>query len=329
MQRQYESGLIGCYSDPAATQRFEAFITSQGQSPRGGVSCARYGLVGSGEGKLWAPFNIIEKVFPGSLPASAQKVGSCVAHNTRNAILGTIACEIYAGKPDEVTGLIEVAPEVSDAGRRDGVFSTESLYWHRNHSGQDGWQCEEAAEIACKTSGAVVRKNYPEIGIDLTTYNVDTEVKWGRPFPPENVEKIVGEHLIRTATTVESYEQLRDLVANGYCCSTCGSESFSDTRDENGVSSRTSQGWAHAMACLGVDDRDEVKRKYGGPLVHIQNSWNKWNSGPRRVMGTDIDIPEGSFWARWKDVQNRVFIALSGANGWPAQKLPNWTGGVL
>lgn len=328
MQRQYEAGLVGCYNDPAARQRFEDYITSQGQSPRGGVSCARYGLVGSGEGKLWAPFNIIEKVFPGSLPASAQKVGSCVAHNTRNAILGTIACEIYAGKPDEASGLIEVAPDVSDEARRDGVFSTEGIYWWRGHSGRDGWMCEEAAQIACTKSGAWLRRNYPEIGIDLTTYNVDNEVKWGQPFPPEDVGKIGREHLIRTATTVESYEQLRDLIANGYCCSTCGSEGFSDTRDENGVSSRSGS-WAHAMACLGVDDRDEVKRKYGGPLIHIQNSWAKWNSGPRRVMGTDIDIPEGSFWAKWNDVKNRVFIALSGANGWPAQKLPNWTGGVL
>lgn len=326
---EYLAGLVGCYTDKEASDRFDALIELQGQSPDGGATCARYGLSGTGAGGLWAPFHVIEIVFPGSLPAAAQKVGSCVAHSTRNAILGTLACEIYAGKPDEVTGLIEGAPELADAARRDGVLSTEGIYWWRGHGRKDGWICEEAAEVACTKSGAWLRKNYPELGIDLTTYNVDNEIKWGQPTPPENVAKIGREHLVRTATRAKTFEQLRDLIANGYCASTCGMESWSNQRDDNGVSSRTLQGWAHAMACLGVDDRDEIKKRYGEPLVLVANSWARWNSGGRRVLGTSLDIPDGSFWSRWSDFKNRSIICFSSVNGWPAQRLPNWTGGSL
>jgi hypothetical protein len=95
-------------------------------------------------------------------------------------------------------------------------------------------------------------------------------------------------------------------------------------RDENGVSRRTPKGWGHALAIVGVDDRPEIVAKYDGPLVLIQNSWAKWNSGPRRVYGTDFQIPEGAFWSRWKDARNRYFVAFSSVNGWPRKQLPDY-----
>lgn len=323
-QSEYDHGLRGVYVDNDARDRLTKLVNSQGHSFSAADNIVNYGLYGSGEGKLSMPFAIIEKIFPGSLPASAQGVGSCVAHSTRNAALGTLACEIAAGKPDEASGKIEGAPEISEAGRLDGVLSTEGLYWYRGHSGADGWSCDSAAEVACKY-GIWLRKNYDSIGIDLTKYSARTEVKWGRPFPPDNVQQIGQEHIIRTATRCRSFEEARDLLANGYCISSCGGESFSATRDENGVSSRTRGGWAHAMAYLAADDRPDTHRKYGGPLVYVQNSWGpRWGSGPRRVMGTNVDIPLGGFWARWKDIQNRYMVAFSGINGWPPQSFERW-----
>lgn len=330
MQEAYEHGLRGTYADPAASERLTLMCLSQGQAPDGGSTCRRYGLVGSGIGKLSAPFAIIEKLFPGSLPASPQGVGSCVAHSTRNAALGTLACEIAAGKPDERTGIVEAIPYVSEAGRLDGVLSTEAIYWYRGHSRADGWNCDHAAEVICQQSGLWLRQDYSSIGIDLTTYSAKNEVKWGRPLPPDNVSEIGRSHLMRTATRARTFEEVRDLIANGYCISSCGGESFSATRDSNGVSRRTAAGWAHAMAYLAVDDREEIKRAYGGPLVLVQNSWGKrWGSGGRAVLGTNIEIPHGSFWARWADLKNRYAVAFSGVNGWPPQTFDNWLGAGL
>ena len=323
-QSEYLAGLVGVYPDPDATSRLNAMLSAQGQSPDGGEICQRYGLFGSGAGKLSAPCGVIEQVFPGSLPASAQVVGDCVAHSTRNACLGTLACEIAAGRPDEVTNEVEGVPDVSEAARKDGVLSTEAIYWWRNHGGADGWNCDHAAEMVLKNSGLWLRKNYPEIGIDLTRYTRANQVKWGRPQPPENIRAIGQEHLVRTATHAKTFEEVRDLLHNGYCISSCGSEAFSNKRDDNGVSKRSSGVWYHAMAYLGCDDRETTRAKYGEPLVMIQNSWGRWNTGSRKVMHSVLEIPEGGFWARWSDIKGRYCVAFSGVMGWPAQTLPDW-----
>lgn len=324
-QQEYERGLRAVYVDADARERLAKMVTSQGHSFSAADNIVNFGLYGSGEGKLSMPFAIVEKVFPGSLPASAQTRGDCVSHSTRNAILGSLACEIAAGRPDEVSGQIEGVPEVSEAGRLDGVLSTEAYYWWRGHNG-DGTSCDLLAEAAISTAGMWLRKDYPEVGLDLTRYSGKLAGKWGSRKPPSEIVDVGREHLVRTTTRCRSFEEVRDLIANGYCISSCGGESFSATRDENGVSSRTRGGWAHAMAYLAVDDRDETKRRYNGePLIYVQNSWgSRWSSGPRRVMGTNVDIPLGGFWARWSDIKSRYMIAFSGLDGWPPQSFERW-----
>lgn len=323
-QQEYANGLRGTYADAAASERLTQLILSHGQAPDAASTCRRYGLSGSGAGKLSMPFVAIERIFPGSLPASAQERGDCVSHSTRNAILGSLACEIAAGKPDEVSGRIEGVPEVSEAGRLDGVLSTEAIYWWRGHGG-DGWSCEHSAEVAMKESGMWLRRRYDDIGIDLTRYSGSLAGKWGASKPPANIKAIGQEHLVRNTTRARSFEEVRDLIANGYCITSCGGESFSETRDANGVSQQTRGGWAHAMAYLGVDDRPETHRMYGGPLVHVQNSWGpRWASGGRKVHGTDVEIPHGGFWAKWSDLKNRSAIAFSGLDGWPPQSFDRW-----
>lgn len=326
---EYSSGLVGAYKDQASAERFERLVYSQGLSPDGNLVCATYGLSGAGEGKLSPLWHYIETIFPGSLPASAQTRGDCVSHSTRNACLGTLACEIAAGSPDEVTGLLEGAPQLSTPARLDGVLSTEAIYWWRGHGG-DGWNCEHSAEVVMSQSGLWLRQRYDDLGIDLTEYDGRLAGKWGSRQPPDEVAAIGREHLVRTATRANSFSEVRDFIANGYAITSCGGESFSNRRDECGVAKRTAAGWAHAMAYLGVDDRPEIHELYGEPLVLVQNSWGKgWIDGPRDVWGTSLQIPHGSFWARWSDLQRRRAIAFSGVYGWPAQQLPDWTGGVL
>ena len=74
---------------------------------------------------------------------------------------------------------------------------------------------------------------------------------------------------------------------------------------------------------------DVIKEKYGEPLVLFMNSWGHWNSGGTRILNTTIDIPAGSWWAKWSDCKRRYMVAYSGADGWPARKLPDWAGNIL
>lgn len=318
----YEKGFIGAYSDPAADAQLWADVRAAGGLPDGAIACQAYGLENTGKGKLSLPVVEIQALYPECLPGGAQGRGDCVSWSTRNACLGSLCCEVTSGKADEVTGRLEGAPEVSDTARLNGVLSTEAFYNWRRHGG-DGWTCSAAASVAMKESGLWLRKKYDEINLDLTQYSSRNAGIYGSRTPPESWLAIGKDHLIRTVTDVEDYEQLRDFLANGYCISSCGSEGFSNQRNEHGVSSRKGS-WAHAMAYLGVDDRDVIKAIYDEPLILVQNSWGQWNDGPRRILGTNIDIPVGSFWARWSDIKNRSMIAFSGVNGWPPKKLKSY-----
>ena len=320
--KAYEGGFVGAYSDPKAEEELWAFVQSQGGMPNGAMACQSYGLEDSGKGKLSLPFLEIYALYPDCLPGGRQARGDCVSWSTRNAGLGTMCCEVTSGKPDEVTGKLEGAPEVSEAARLNGVLSTEAIYNWRRHGG-DGWSCQAAARVLLQDSGLWLRKNYPEINVDFTTYSGRNAGIYGSRTPPDEWRAIGKDHLVRTATDAKSFEQVRDLLANGYCISSCGGEGFSSTRDVNGVSPRRG-GWAHAMAYLAVDDRDEIKKLYNEPLVLVQNSWGEWNEGGRRIFGTFVDIPVGSFWARWSDISRRSAIAFSGVAGWPPKKLQSY-----
>lgn len=321
--KAYESGFLGAYSDPKANEELWDFVRSSGGIPDGAMACQSFGLEDSGKGKLSLPVLEILSLYPGCLPGGGQGRGDCVSWSTRNAGLGTMCCEITSGKPDEVSGKLEGAPEVSETAIAFGVLSTEAIYNWRRHGG-DGWSCGAAAQVVLKESGLWLRKKYDEIGVDFTKYSARNAGIYGSRTPPSTWLEIGKNHLIRTATEVTSFEQLRDFLANGYCISSCGGESWSDVRDENGVSKRTSKGWAHALAYLGVDDRPEIIKLYGEPLVLIQNSWNEWNHGGTRIYGTNYDIPVGSFWSKWSDMKNRSMIAFSGVNGWPPKKLKSY-----
>jgi hypothetical protein len=42
------------------------------------------------------------------------------------------------------------------------------------------------------------------------------------------------------------------------------------------------------------------------------------------VMGTDIDIPHGAFWALASTIDRCSCIALSSVAGWPRRQLPSY-----
>jgi hypothetical protein len=339
VRKMYELGFAGCAFSQEAVDSFKDLF----EFPNGDEAAQRFGLADSGAGQLVIPYVFAMEMFPGCLPGPAQGRGDCVSWSTKNAILTTMCCDIVAGTPDQKTGKPEGKPDVPAEAIPEGVLSTEALYWYRGHGGE-GWFCPEAASVACTKSGLWIRQNYPDIGIDLTRYNSDTAGKWGRQSPPESIKQIGRQQLAHQATEASTAEAIRDLLFNGYGCSTCGGEGYSDTRDANGVSVQKGS-WAHAMACIGVDDRDIAKQQYGEPLMLIMNSWGKWNRGPRDIMASsslvpaakkqlwesagivnpttgNIMIPEGAFWAKWSNVKRREFIHFSGVNGWPTKFLP-------
>lgn len=316
----YSKGWMGCHPrDPVEEEKLRALTMAT--CGFGNVSDAAHanGWADSAAGKLVASFLHVQSVWDDCLPGERQKAGSCVSHATAKACLTTFGCELVANLPDPLTGLLEGPPEVPAAGRKAGVVSSVAIYLFRGFAGH-GWQCPIAARVVVDQGGVVIMKDYPELGLDLTHCTRELEDKHN---VPENWAQEFHKHPIHSAAECNSFEEIRDALYNGYGVSSCGSEGFSDERNEDGVSRRQGS-WAHAMAYIGADDRESTKSKYGGPLVLIQNSWEDWDHGPRRIMGTDKDIPVGSFWAKWSDVSRRYAVAFSNVKGWPPKKLPDY-----
>ena len=339
----YANRFAGATYDPDAVEEFRSAMLQ----PDGEQVATSTGIADTGAGRLVMPFVYVLEMFPGCWPGcQGQARGDCVSWDTRNASLFTMTCDIVSGQLDEKSGKPEEKPEVPDEGIADGVLSTETFYWYRGYDG-DGWSCPAAATVACKKSGLMVRKNYTDLGVDLTKYSGKNAGKYGSKTPGSEAQRLDGEHLIHQATELSSPEACRDFLFNGYGISTCGGEGLSDKRDANGWSKRSGS-WAHAMAYIGFDDRPVVKQIYGEPGVLDLNSWKDWNSGPRDIVESaalvplekkdlwiklgivnastgNIMIPEGSCWVPYSQVRNREMIAFSGANGWPRKILPEVT----
>jgi hypothetical protein len=153
------------------------------------MACSQYGLEDSGKGKLSLTFMPVLELYPDSLPGGAQGRGDCVSWSTRNAALLTMCNDITSGKPDEVSGRLEGAPEISDTARLNGVLSTEAIYNWRRHGG-DGWDRPSAIDVLIKESGMWLRKKYDEINVDFTAYSSEER----RPLRlPNAARRVAGD----------------------------------------------------------------------------------------------------------------------------------------
>jgi len=313
----YSAGLAGCRADPRADEMFADYIIRHGGDPDGGNIAHEWEFAGKGEGKLTLLFPKVMEVFPECFPGPAQLTGDCVARAASNCLLISLGMEIAEGKPDEVTGNVEGPPDLPQAGIKNGVVSSESLWAWRGYSG-DGWVCSEAAKVASE-QGFLIRKPYQNLGIDLTNYTSQTLQLGGSRKPSDKWLEESKKHVARSATFVRGREQVRDFLAAGFGVFNCSALGFERTRNEDGFS-RVTTVWHHAQLFHSYDDRPETVKKYGQPLVGWQNSWNAWNQGPRRVRGTDIDIPHGAYWALASTIDRCQCIALSSVAGWPRRK---------
>lgn len=317
IQRMYDDGFPGIVPDRDADARLQSFGYATADE-----ALTAFGIAEVGAGKIILPYLYALKYYgENALSGPGQGRGSCVAHCRRNCNVVTTCTEAASGVPDEVSGKVEEPPEVPEDGIKNGVMSTESVYWFRNHS-DDGWWSTAAADASVKHTGAVVRKKYSSV--DLTRYDAKLEGKyWKREQIPDDIYEEINDNKFRDAAACKSYEAIRDCLAVGIAVASDGPEGFSGKRDANGVMDRRGQ-WMHAMAVVGALDTDEVKKAYGGPLLLILNSWSgAWGEGPRTVMGSTELIPRGSFWARWSDVKNREYTAVTGLNGWARRALPD------
>jgi hypothetical protein len=344
--RRTESGMASAWYDPEAHQQTRELFKATGGYADFSDAAHANGLADSFAGQLVVPFVDTAMLFPGCFPGSAQERGDCESHGIRSGCMMTMAGEITAGTPDEVTGKVEGKPDdLPIEGQHDMVLSSEWSWWWRGYNG-DGWYLDAATAAVIK-HGCMLRKAYPDLGIDLTRYSYSNTAKYGSRQPPENMDAVGRVHVVTSGADINSFEELRDALGNRHGIPTEGGEGFSSTRDQYGMSPRRGS-WSHAYPFIGADDRPKTREMHGDGLVLNLNNWGPdWNSGPRDIYDSaslykpelknllisldlvnpatgNLMIPKGSWWCRWRDVKNRGIKALAGFRGWTKKQLPDW-----
>lgn len=293
--RNYREGFTGSRCDFADMGKL------LGELPHPVFGIVARDLEGSGAGKVSLPFKSVLN-FDKDAYTETQTTGDCVSHSTRNACDLSRAVEIHLGEPE---GWVARG-------------ATEAIYGCRNHSGQ-GMSCSQAARFVNSTGGLLVRKDYGDV--DLSKYNSSLGTRWGKKTVgvPDDLVEEAKEHQVMTVSYITSLDEVRDALANGYGVSCCSGYGFSSKRDSEGFAKQQG-GWSHAMAWTAVDD------KHSRPSVLVQNSWGKWNSGPKRH-----GQPDGSFWIDFdvaeRMIKQRGTWAFSNVDGFPPRALPDYGSG--
>lgn len=333
----YESGMAGAFPDPYAREELRASVPY----PDGEQAAYDFGLVGDGAGKLSLPYLYSWLNWPKCWPCPGQTTGDCVSHAGKNSGLVLIGSEVASGLPDPDTGIVEGFPVVTAEAEEQGVVACENIYRARGHSGQ-GASCERLISYVTKTGGIMLRKNYPELNLDLTRYDARLGIPGGSGVPePWNVEG--AKHRIRTATEISGHENGRDFLHSGFVLWACSGLGWSSNRDENGYS-RQQGSWSHSWIIMAYDDRADTIKKYGFPLALYNHDWGKWNSGSRQIRDSaglvpaenkqdwinkgvvdattgNILIPEGSMWIDARLLNRCDVWAMSSLNGFPRRRL--------
>ena len=237
--------------------------------------------------------------------AESQTTGDCVSHFARNLAALINSVEIFTlGEPEDWQ------PQ-----------ATEPAYGARGHSGA-GASCHRLLKFFTADSGCFSRglHQIPDFGdLDLTKYNARIGIDWGRRGTPDAVKRWGQTHRVARMARCNTREEIVNAFRNNLAAGGCSGMGFSSRRDGDGVATPRGS-WAHAMCWTGLDIRESTQRKYGNSgLVLIQNSWGSaWQGGGRRIRGTDILIPKGSFWASFDHVLKNAggFFCMAGVSGW-------------
>lgn len=262
-------------------------------------------IKGTGKRKCVLLYDIIRKASGGSFPIRKQTVGDCVAQGAAYAVDAIKAVDIVINKELE-RWVAETATEDIYAGSRITIGKGRIL----GDGSIGAWAARYVNEF-----GALPRGKYGSI--DLSKYSGSKARSWGKRGAgvPAELKPHAKKHPVLTVSQVTTYEQVRDLIANGYAVTIASNQGFTSKRDKEGFALPHGN-WAHQMSILGVDDR------YKRPGVLVQNSWGVWNSGPTRH-----NQPAGSFWVDAEEIENRILNrgdswAFSGYEGFRVQKLP-------
>lgn len=238
-------------------------------------------IKGDGKGKKMLLHKVVESV-AGYFPNRLQTVGDCISQALAYAVDVAKCVDIYL-KKDLEEWVSETATEDIYSGSRN-IIGKGRL---GNGDGSLGiWAAKYVNEY-----GALARKKYGDI--DLSKYDGNRARTWGRSgfSMPSSILEEAKKHPILTVSQVRSWEEVRDLIYNGYAVTIASNQGFSSVRDKDGFA-KPQGNWAHAMCLVAMDD--EYKR----PAALCQNCFSD-----------DAEILTDNGWFYFKDLPKTAKVA--------------------
>jgi hypothetical protein len=264
---------------------------------------------GSGAGKVALLFPFLEKLQGHSFISHVQETGDCVGHGFGLGVdLLTAVQIVKRGSPQR--WVAESATEVIYGGSR--ILISQKKYGMRMPG--EGALGLHTGEYV-KQYGILLRQKY--LSHDFTKYSGAAADRYGRSGLPAELQLLAKIHPVGCAAVVNSYEEIRDCIYNGYPVPICSNQGFTTKRDQEGFLAPRGS-WNHCMTVIGVDD--SPKR----PGILIQNSWPiSWVSGPKR-----LGQPDGSFFADASVIDRMAkqgdTVAISAYAGYPKLDYNMW-----
>lgn len=300
-------GLTGYTPDPAAT---EAFVAGLPQPTF--AAAAPWAASAEKKDAILYPHLLAE--IP-DYRRGAQGIGSCVGWGWSLAVDLLAAVEIGLYREAESFGGRTLEASVY-------AFSRVEARGVKRAGRSDGSYGSAAAKAVMKFGTLHYGRSYATgeaAAVRFDSYSAARERDWGDTGVPNELERYAAEHRIKACTLVENFEQAAAAIASGYPVPVCSGQGFTSRRDDQGFC-RASGSWSHCMCFAGV--------RWDRPGLLCVNSWGASNSGPRWPANMPDAIAECSFWVEAKIadrmLSGRDSFAVSGYDGFPPRKLPDW-----
>jgi hypothetical protein len=152
-------------------------------------------------------------------------------------------------------------------------------------------------------------------------YSGELSRQWGAKGVPEQFYWQASLFKVRTVARVQSYEDVRDALANGYPVTIASNVGFQMKPVVAGGKhwGRASGTWAHQMCLIGVDDKAVSPFTSQPGACYCLNSWGA------NAHGTPADdAPPGGFWIDRTTVERIVgqgdSWAFSNFDGFPVRE---------
>lgn len=232
-------------------------------------------LKDTGRGKIRLLTDAVRKVI-GKFPIFHQLTGDCVSMGAAGAATVLQCIQVLVGGMEEFGGIVATEP----------IYGGSRIQIGNGALGYEQGSVGIWAAKFLQRYGCLFRQNYPDAHIDLSVYDVNKATTYGNPGNgcPSLLLPYAKLHTVKTVSQVNTYEEARDAIYNGYPVTVASNVGFDRmVRDKDGFMMRSGN-WGHQMYFAGAIDQER-------PGLLDVNSWGEeWSSGPR-----PMDIPEGSF----------------------------------